>query len=290
MQKGFMALIALCVIKARAAEAQESKVTLVTDKSVYASSDGQSITIRLKNDGTQSVAAGSLNIFRGDQLVFAALNASPIPPGQSKVWTWNKKSLAGDSVGPGTYRIWVGPNGVGAGPFYRNLLVALTPSGRLAGKSRFPLSIGNEWTFRTNLDGSLTMKVSKQESGWYRVSNLAGANRWARMWGELYPTLFVKLPGAWGPLFGFQRPQGSVYGSFPPFNNFKVGAVNETVMTPAGTFVGCYRLDVLQGGKSFWFAPGVGMVRFSVGVTDFRLRRAKVKGTDGAVYAIGLPD
>jgi len=69
----------------------------------------------------------------------------------------------------------------------------------------------------------------------------------------------------------------------------KVVALNETVSTPAGTFVGCYRLDLVTGTgyRSFSFAPGVGLVRFVKGSLTWKLHRAKIKGSDGEWYTLG---
>jgi len=81
----------------------------------------------------------------------------------------------------------------------------------------------------------------------------------------------------------------------------EVGSTNETVVTPAGTFLNCYRLDVVypffssvgHGYNSFFFAPGVGLVQyvaFSASDdedTTYRLHHAKIRALDGKVYRIG---
>lgn len=79
----------------------------------------------------------------------------------------------------------------------------------------------------------------------------------------------------------------------------RVGAVNQAVDTPAGRFTGCYRLDVLPAAKkykefgSFWFARGVGWVRYTAIGYDgklvaYSLHRAKIQDTDGTWYTIGI--
>ena len=130
--------------------------------------------------------------------------------------------------------------------------------------------------------------------------------RYAKLSGGSYPTLSVMaLVGGDGnmsvPLFRFKRPLGYSYTvQAPPLTGakLKVGSKNDTLLTPLGTFKNCYRLDVQYptnvligvGYKSFWFAPGVGLVGYNKfnpeGPVNFRLESAKILGSDGKLYLL----
>ncbi len=287
------------------AEAQESKVRLSTNQPVYKVGTG-SVTFTLKNEGTQPVQMGVApwSIWRGSTQV---RNAGPqililvlLAPGQSKSWTWDKTDLGGKAVAAGTYTIKVGPLWIGNSSFTRSLDIALTPSGKIAGTSSFPLAVGNEWKYSAGPSSNQKTKVTAQwtNSSWYKVTNLVGYDQWAQLSGS--DLWVIPHPMSMAPtslLFRFNRPLGYTFtgGS----KKWKVGATNETVVTPAGTFTGCYRLDfvlptnAVLGAyyKSLLFAPGVGMVGYThvtfEGTSVFRLKKLKLKGADGKVYIIG---
>lgn len=81
----------------------------------------------------------------------------------------------------------------------------------------------------------------------------------------------------------------------PGATNPRVGPTDATVVTRAGKFYGCNRLDVVGSTTaqfgSFWFAPGIGLIQYShrQGTNPFRtpcLRDARIRGTDGARYTV----
>jgi hypothetical protein len=243
-------------------------------------------------------------IYKGNQLVHSHISImilGSIAPGQSKTWIWDMKNMSGKLVPAGSYTIKVGQLWLGDAQFTRSVTVALTPSGKLAGSSFFPLAVGNEWNYSTfpsiGSPGGLfeKMKVTTKSGIWHKVTNLLGNDRWAKLSGGLYPTLSI-----WGPgdLFRFNRPVGYTYTvNNQWFTKLKVGAKNVTVMTPAGTFKDCYRIDVAAsamadaGYGSFWFAPGVGLVQYETiwigGSKLYKLDSAKIRGSDNKLYVIG---
>ena len=184
--------------------------------------------------------------------------------------------------------------------------MALTPTGSLAGFSRFPLSAGNTWTHEGTSPGgtfaSQTMVVTDLFPWLYRVTNLAGATRVVVMVGAVYPSLLCMSTwsGSAADLFRFNRPFAYFYPvDFAPFTvgaECMVAPSNVTVHTPAGKFTGCYCLIVQAPGirareyASFWFASGVGLVQYVNPWTDgskvMKLRHARLRGSDGAWYTI----
>jgi len=183
--------------------------------------------------------------------------------------------------------------------------VPLTPSGTLAGTQLFPLSMGNGWLYSAS-GTSRTVWLKSKMSGWFRVMHLLhpiGSN-WFTVTQGTQPTVYATASAAIGSkvsaLFKLNRPVGTSWtvklSGLLSNVTLKVVANNEKVVTPAGTFTGCYRLDAKNnamdaGYSSFWFAPGVGLVQYGKvwigGVQLYRLHRAKVRGSDGKVYAFG---
>lgn len=296
---------------ASVASAQSISVELTTDKPVYRAGTVGSVYIRVKNLSAQTVTLSGAAPWRiynsGGQVVADLVWAGPLAPGQSREWAWTKRHmLTRNFVPTGTYTILSGPVIVGGTSRTLWRTIALTPSGNLAGTSRFPLWVGNTWTYQGAVANgplvSRTIQVTALLQWWYRVTNLAGATRAAAMVGATYPSLLCSptRSGSGADLFRFNRPLYYSYtvdfAPFPPGAKFSVGATNETVQTPAGRFTGCYRLDVQGSGilapqfGSFWFAPGVGLVQYVNPWTDgskmMRLRYAKVRGSDGAWYTV----
>lgn len=306
-------LMALClsVAHAQGMSAPGSQVKLTSDRPVYKRGSPTGVKFTLTNGSSQQVAVGPWTIGNGSQPVFEfnLLGMELIAPGQSKSWTWNMKDTGGKLVPAGSYKI-EGTVWIGDAYFNRSITVALTPSGKLAGTNPFPLAVGNEWIYvsgpAVGAPGGLpeSMKVTKKWgfSGWHTVSNLAGGERRVRLVGAWKPTLYLMVQGLMpftSPLFRFNLPVGATYAVNMQFiKKLKVGAKNETVVTPAGTFQGCYRLDVVPtsgtapGFGSFWFAPGVGLVQYSkpmfIGAQVFKLQFAKVTGSDKKSYSFGL--
>jgi len=217
------------------------------------------------------------------------------------------KGLNGKLVPKGSYTIEVGQLWLGGAQFTRSVTVALTPSGTIAGTNSFPLAVGNEWNYSASSSiGSplSSMRVVQKwpNSNWFKVTNLIGMDRWATHQGAAKPTLFV-IPHPLAktiiqPLFRFRQKVGFKYTtSLESFTYLMVGAKNETVVTPVGTFTGCYRIDVVistiaDGGyMAFWFAPGVGLVQYKRlwigGPKLYKLESAKIQGSDNQQYGIG---
>lgn len=309
-RSGIGVFVAAMAVGAARAEAQQSEVKLTTDRPVYKLGSGM-VTLTLTNGGTGTIGTNSPNpwvIYRGDQIVFAPISiliVGSLTPGQSKSWGWDMKDMGGLPVTAGSYTVKVGPlwsGYTGNSGFSLSKTIALTPSGKIAGSSRFPLKVGNEWNYgAVTSSGGLnqSMKVTTKSENWYKVTNLVGMNRWARLTSSSKPTLFVSSqpsdPSA--RLFRFNQPVGYTYTTnMETFTQLKVGAIDETVETPAGMFLGCYRLDVAAstiadgGYGSFWFAPGVGLVQYSkpwIGGTNFyRLVSVTIQGSDGKVYTL----
>lgn len=292
---------------------EESKVTLVAQKAIYKVGSGASVTaggstegvtVTLFNGSSQTVNLSSaypLTVKKNGVIVwapYAILVLKPVAPGKSESFTWDKIDANTSWVKPGTYTITIGPLWLGNQMLYRSVDVALTSTGKLAGTSRFPLAVGNQWAYAFGSGSAASMKVTKKSGQWFGVKNLIGlGDRWARLNGVAQPTLLVK-EGSAKPFFRFNCPVGYTYAvNLGAVNKFKVGTVNATVATPAGTFTGCYRLDSVgsyiadAGYGSFWFAPGIGLVQYSEiwigGEKLYKLRSAKIKGSDGATYLIG---
>lgn len=303
------------------AEAQNfSEFHLSTDRVVYSVKDTTPVTGRLSNDGIglNLITPPVWSVWKGNFLVCQSIVPSAFyvfPKGGTSTWTWDKKAKNGKPVGPGSYTISVTlfrenlDGSVGWVKFFHT--VALTPTGSLAGKSLFPIAYaggkGNEWVYRTAQGNTLTTKVVGQSMGWFKVLNLLGSDRLARMLGSgqsvLWVAPFSSSPASAQPLFRFGLPLKATYSTgAPPFSSevrITIGATQATVHTPAGTFTGCVRLRVDRVSSSWWgtkteylgsfeFAPGIGLVQYRLLSSDYgSLMRATLRGTDGQWYRIG---
>lgn len=313
-------LIVSLFLSAGAAQAWAQSATLTTDRPVYTTGGTDPVTITVKNNTAQSVElpAQLFTVWKGSTLVFeegwATVQTPAVGPGGSKSWLWSKKNLSGNLLGAGTYTIKVGPLYFGSASVSLSLNIALTPTGKLAGTSRFPLATGNEWVYSVEQyllaspppPTTESMKILQAWSAYNLayVKNFLGADRWVWMTGYSKPVLHV-WAAPWGSmeaLFRFNRPVGYTYSApslFAAGTKMRVGWTNDTVTTPAGTFKGCYRLDTVNpqtaptgaAYHSYWFAPGIGLVQSLSGSymknTYRRLLRATLKGSDGKTYFIG---
>lgn len=279
-----------------------AQVQVTTDKPVYKSGASGKVYFTVKNTGSEMVRFQNTYwmILNGGTIFASA--AGPyfeLPPGASMTWNWNKKYGTGTFAPAGTYYLWVNMTvGIMNKSSYR--WFSLTPTGRIAGTNRFPLSVGDNWQYTINDSNQTTYQYTYQQDGnWFRVSNLLDTLRWVQRTGT---TLYTKpdTTGAVGPLFRFSRPLGFTYSVAVGSLNglLKVGATSETVETPAGKFTGCYRLDVvspnasLNGYLSFWFHAGTGLVqvaRQDAGQLQMlKLQYAKIRGSDGQDYRLGF--
>lgn len=294
---------------------------LATDKPVYRSGAKGELTITLSNHTSEPVMvpnSAPWRIRKGASLVYvpaAKMMTGTLAPGQTRTYTWNKKGSNGKFAGAGGYTIEVGPV---ASKTLRQT-VALTPSGHMAGSRRFPLQVGNQWVFERqgksiakDYPAMKSMRVkAKNASGWHKVTNLAGKIRWVRIAGG---TLKARIKTSVTDAFQFNRPLGHEWDFDAAesmseieaendrlIGTLKVGALNETVVTPAGRF-SCTRVDMAEPGsggyevinsKSFWFAPGVGLVQYSLEhwdttIVTYALHHAVIRGSDKKTYTIGL--
>lgn len=313
--RAFVAVLSVCGV-AQAAQGIDpvlpDKVELSVERSVHMAGVPGAVKFTLTNKSAGTIHLSSpapFKILKGNKVVYAPITimviwSVPLAPGESKSWSWDKKMFSGKWAPHGTYTIKVGPifAPVATTTNHRSIDIALTPTGTLAGSNRFPLSVQNEWSFRSSFEITPAfMKVTTKKGSWFMVQNLLGGNRWVRMHSTqnaLYtsPTPSVMLHG----LFRFGLSPGSSYlVNVAGMGKLTVGSTNETVATPAGTFQNCYRLDVeyppialvSQGYKSFSFAPGVGLVQYvtfsPVGIVTYRLRHAKIRAFNGTMYRIG---
>lgn len=275
-------------------------VALTTDRPVYKTGAAGTVKITVKNSGAAAVSVpGPVKIVSGASVVAEVAlgldSDGTLGSNEAVTISWNKKNAGGQPVEKGTYTVQVGDPPV-------SRMIALTPTGKIAGDSYAPLTVGNQWVSKaigTPSGNSLDVGTVYDVNGsWYKIT-LAGNNVWASMTGTVQlPTLQVKDPifGIVKDLFLFKRPLNYVYTvDLAPFAadlTLKVGSINDTVPAPAGTFKGCYRLDNLgMEGGSFTFAAGIGLVKYSKVSPPSQavLYRAKLKGSDGAWYTIGLP-
>ncbi len=320
---GFAAAVAAVLLIGSQARAETeelapgAKVYLKPEKSVYNANDSDPVKFTLKNDETSALFFSTVmpwSVKSGTTVVFMPYSGgllSSLGAGQAKTWSWDRRDMNGAKVGAGTYKIKVYFS-MGSVALTKSVFVAITPNGLIAGVSRFPLSVGNQWIY--GIGNSIgnpgyvteTSEVTAKSGGdWYKVKGLVGAARWAKLSGATFPKLFVL--GVTGGsaatprlLFGFNRPLGYSYtinvpGTF--IQELEVGETNETVVTNAGTFTGCYRLDAMQsfgtnsGYSSFWFARGIGLVQYGKvtlgGTKLYRLHSARVQSWNGKFYSIG---
>ncbi len=316
---GSLAIVVATVVAGLArAEAQQSKVTLTTDRPVYKAGVSQ-VKITLTNGSSSTLvmsASAPWWIQKGDALVYSPVSLTlsvPIGVGQSVSWIWHPQTdtMSGGPAGKGTYTVTVEGLTLGTQSFQLSHQFALTSTGKVAGSTMFPLAVGDKWDYVKDsqpdvVSSSMEVTSKLSDSNWYKVENLLSGTRWAKRSGFTYPTLYttsnpLSTSGA-GPLFRFNRALGYTWivNVAPQLTSatLKVGAVNETVVTPAGTFTGCYRIDhvadtvAYAGVERFWFAPGIGLVQYSAqtlwGGIVYRLNRAKVWcSTDGNFYTIG---
>lgn len=300
--------ISLWLVAALRGWAQEEPIVLLsTDRAVYALEDLAPVKITIQNLGPGDVnliEPSPCTIWKDGKKIytFSSVNDDWIEEGQSRSWSWNRKTAAGQAVGAGNYEIHVGQFWKNDWDFDLGLAIAILPTGKVAGSNLFPLTAGNEWRYALSPEGDrLTMKASAKPGNWTKLSWLAGAQRLVTLKGSTLSARVNFLPNSpVVPLFRFKLALGATYsvnlGPSLLKVKLKVTSLNETVTTFAGTFPGCYRLEVLPstglGYRSFFFAPGIGLVRFdrvtSGGPESWQLNHAKLKGSDGKGYLIGL--
>ena len=292
--------IAAVIVAVGAMAQNEPKVLLTTDAPIYKIGAG-SVKIAVQNIGTSAMSLsnpGPWAVYNvaGTKLVYTPITIQipiTLDPGQQTSWTWDQKSLSGKPVPSGTYRVTLR---VGTSKF--SCWIALTPTGKIAGSSYFPLRVGNQWSYSgTSQNSYLAVGQQQPNSQWFQLKGVFG-NSWVRLEMGQKQTLFVKKGASIQPLFRFGLLWKFWYPiKFGGMSGLMAGALNETVVTPAGIFLGCYRLDATEsdgaplGFSSFWFARGVGLVQYSKlapgGNKVFRLREATLKGTDGKTYTLG---
>jgi len=204
------------------------QVRLTASEPVYKRGSAGGVQFTLTNGTSQTLIMSTPNpwsIYRGSQAVFSPISImvlGQIAPGKSKTWSWNMKDMSGKLVPPGSYTIKVGQLWLGNDQFARSITVAVTPTGKIAGSSPFPLALDNEWGYVAGPGlfggpGSYSTTTVVSNSGtWYSIKNVVGKDRWAKLSGGSKPTLFVMAKvGGDGvmsvPFFRFNRPLGYTY-------------------------------------------------------------------------------
>ncbi|MCA8923442.1 MAG: hypothetical protein KDD82_16620 [Planctomycetes bacterium] len=152
-----------------------------------------------------------------------------------------------------------------------------------------PLARGDRWTFREQRSGEEVRSWSGRKVGnWRRVGLADLGARWA----TLHRNRLYVWDGRPQRVFDFELATGdgvdvNLSGREP--GRMVLAARDELVATPASTFRGCTRFDWIgatpgRGWGSFWFAPGVGLIKWTQweqsNARTFELARAHVGGRD----------
>ncbi len=123
----------------------------------------------------------------------------------------------------------------------------------------------------TRKDGTVTINDNgKYSFEWKAMSDVGRGNAGYTV---LYSFLYTLLQDAAGCLWSDEWTDGYAFAEKTvngiPTKNFRVTG-GETVTTPAGTFTDCRRISFEYGANSYfggkseyWFAPGVGIVKFA---------------------------
>lgn len=272
-------------------------VQLVMEKAVYKAGANGDVKFTVRNTGSVNLKVMSWAVLEGTTVVYspASLGSVTLKPGQTKTLQWSKKDSYGKWVKAGSYQIKVGPIlGATHSGLYHSVTVALTPSGKIAGNSRFPLEVGNEWKYR-NTDELRVTKVTKRESsGWTFLQNPPAGTGWVFLTGSAKPVFYAWDGTKAVVLFRFGEKSGTQWTTtFPYLSKLRVGAAEESLDTYVGTFAGCYRIETVPSLQAFWFAAGIGPVQqrlqFITSPKPFKLASAKLKGSDGKWYTIANP-
>lgn len=239
-----------------------------------------------------------------------------LAPGRPNQFKWDKRGKDGVWAPAGTYFASISAIAQsGAKPTVFDPMVALTPTGRVAGANLFPIAAQSVWRFRPqgaeDNKESEEIRIDRAAGAWHPlVTGFLGAGGQSVALQSSGAAVTAMLRGAGGAeitgdLFRFDRRVGESFTVNLPGlledATLKVAAVNAVVFTPVGKLAGCLRFDVvrskpaLRSFGAFWFAPGLGLVEYSSRVNDavgrgwrvFQLWRATVVGSDGQRYSMG---
>lgn len=326
-------LVAAALALAVFGRANADELVLSTDKAVYEAGVGGSgrvSTSVLGNPNQEGLVLVSvannlpnpvsfwpgIKVTQGTKIVLDTFGPFLIPLGSGQkmiVGEWDKKDERGKFVPAGTYTISGAILLEDGSTKYVSTTIALTPTGRIAGTSLFPLAVGNAWVYEREggevefmqAPPSQMMKVTSIKNGWASVENLAFQSRSVRMTGGMTkPTLQTKTEKTVRDLFRFHGQKYQPYPFLAPDDVLQgiltVDMKDEDIVTtPAGTFTGCTRVTVVESMSgydtsydSFWFTPGIGLVQYSFlnwtgDSMRYSLSRATLKGSDGKTYTIG---
>lgn len=260
------------------------------------------VTFGVRNEGTTAIyfISNPWSVQHGGQTVYMPPLANvtiTLQPGQSKFWTWNKKKSNGQFVPPGNYRIILGP--LFPAMVFQFFDVALTSTDNITGGSYFPLAVKNLWKFdddKLPTPSLKTMDVSYQAGAWYKIWNLAGVSPlWCGTGGTIFPTLYVKTTetAPTQALFRFNRPTGYTWAlSLGLFKKMNVVSTNASIAATAGKFSNCTLFHATNAAGTvvgrFWFAKGIGLVKFEDLWGSRTLRYAELRGIDGTMYRFGV--
>ncbi|GIW72558.1 MAG: hypothetical protein KatS3mg102_2100 [Planctomycetota bacterium] len=160
----------------------------------------------------------------------------------------------------------------------------------LAGNDYVPDGANDRWTYRNSrFGGEVTVAIDRTSGGWDHFTEFAGlgpswvwtgtGHNWTYLWNgttyELLTNFDARVGFSSSITIGCNRGRVTLAGR------------GETVQVPAGTFADCVRLELQTscadaGTTAIWFAPGVGIVKWSeqniAGPVDWVLVRAEVGG------------
>lgn len=173
------------------------------------------------------------------------------------------------------------------------LLLACLGTTVAAQDELFPLHIGDSWTYVADLPNGDTLENTRT------IDRASRQGAW--LWLDSFHGVACWVDARRNRIYAFHDGQVTLLYDFRPrvagwsinlssaclTGRVQVGARDETVVTPAGTFTGCTRLDYQinctdAGVRSEWLAPGVGVVQYTtssiMGLVEHRLQRAIVDG------------
>ncbi len=136
-------------------------------------------------------------------------------------------------------------------------------SSATAAVAQFPLHAGDTWTYRVG-SAEKTVSIARTSGEWFQFDDLAGRARWVL---EYQGRIYV-WDGRYVVLYDFARttPWKATLSGACAGGTVSRAAATDAVVTPAGTFADCVRFTrKLDCGRTRteWFAPGVGLVRWS---------------------------
>jgi hypothetical protein len=132
----------------------------------------------------------------------------------------------------------------------------------------FPLAVGNYWSYAGNTD-TLTITITDtqtfQGQQYYRFGRYRENSNY--LFRKAADQVYVRLDTVESVWYDFAREPGESWEAEDLYGNtftILLESTTDTVVTPGGTFLGCYRFHHFFGAdyEYFeWFAPEVGLVQ-----------------------------